>query len=390
VEKAIGFIVILALLGAGTAGAGEARAVDAVGLARVAGGNVSAARDLAKNDAFDEAVAQVIRALVPPDRLSGSFSLAGKVLDQREAYIQEFQVLAEAESGGAVRLLVRVTVDVDGVSRALTQAGLLSDKAGLPLCVVLLEEKNVNDPASRSWWSPALTSVPQAGAQEVVARELSAAGFRVADSTEAVRALVASPGFTPGPMGDDVALSLAREAGAQVLFLGSAVAGPAENAMGATMKSFQGTVSLRALSVETGQALASEEATARAVSGVDEEGGRQAMDLAAAEAAKKLSAGVAGALQSQNEPAKIEMTIKGVQNLSRFVAFRRELQENTQGVSQVSQRSMDGTQAVMEIEYQGAAQDLAQALLLKTYDGFGVSIGEVAEARMDLELVDKP
>ncbi|MBU2489182.1 MAG: CsgG/HfaB family protein [Proteobacteria bacterium] len=390
-KKAVWAVLFLVLFGMVPAGAEVTQVVDVVGWSRVFGGNVSAARDHAEKDAFDSAVSQVVRTLVPPEDLAANFPLAvGTVLDRQEAYIQGFRVLAHTEGANSVRLLVRVSVDVEGLSRSLADAGLLSSKDRLPLSLVLLEEKNVQDPALSSWWSPALTGMPGPGSQQVVSRELSTAGFQVADSTGAIRDMVEDPAFVPGPMGEEKALHLATTAGAQVLLLGEAVAELAENAMGSTMKSFQGTVFLRALAVDTGEVLASVRTTARTVSGSDQEGGRQAMDLAATDAARKLSTELTRVWKSRGGPARIEVAVRGIQPLSRLVAFRRELKENTPGVSQVTPRGMDGAQAFLEVEFEGSPQDLAQAILLKTYDRFAVSISSVTASRMELELVDKP
>ncbi|MBW1988825.1 MAG: hypothetical protein JRI97_04685, partial [Deltaproteobacteria bacterium] len=316
--------------------------VDAVGWSKIYSGNIPRAREHAREDAFDAAVTQTVQSLVPTDELVASFPLAaGTVLDRPQEYISGFRVLAEAQEGGKVRLLVRVSVDAEGVRDALAEAGLLSADNRLPQAAVLLGEKGVDGSSARSWWSPAVSGDAPSDAARTVAEQLESEGFRVVDAYPAVREIMEDPAFSSGTMDQEKALEAARRAGAGVLVFGRAEAQSAANVMGDSTKTFQGVVYLQALDAKTGQVLASARETAASVSENPEEGGARALAQAAQQAAESLAREAAVSWKNLAGSARFEISVRGIQPLSRFVSFRRDLKENTPGVSVVVPRSMD-------------------------------------------------
>ena len=47
---------------------------------------------------------------------------------------------------------------------------------------------------------------------------------------------------------------------------------------------------------------------------------------------------------------------------------------------------MQSNEAVIVVDYRGNAKKLAEALMLKTFESFGISITEVLEQRLSVEL----
>jgi hypothetical protein len=83
------------------------------------------------------------------------------------------------------------------------------------------------------------------------------------------------------------------------------------------------------------------------------------------------------------------VTVNGIKAYSDFVAFRRILSNKICGVKNVYLRGIDAGEARMDVEIKGTAQTLADELMLKNFDGFGINIFNVSQNAIQLKLVPK-
>lgn len=90
--------------------------------------------------------------------------------------------------------------------------------------------------------------------------------------------------------------------------------------------------------------------------------------------------------QTADGPAAIEVVVAGTRNLKNFVQFRQMLSALA-GVEALSTEEMTADHTTLVVTYQGDARGLADALMLNTFDAFGVRIYDVSENSMQVELI---
>jgi len=95
---------------------------------------------------------------------------------------------------------------------------------------------------------------------------------------------------------------------------------------------------------------------------------------------------VAGWKKAVQKSVEIEIVVKGTRNLGNFVNFRRALKD-IPDVKGIQLKEMQSNEAVIVVDYRGDAKKLAEALMLKTFESFGISITEVLEQRLNVELI---
>jgi hypothetical protein len=79
------------------------------------------------------------------------------------------------------------------------------------------------------------------------------------------------------------------------------------------------------------------------------------------------------------------LTVEGSANLSNFVKFRRGL-GGISGVEGIQVRDMKPNETTLLVTYRGTAQDLATALMQKSFDTFALTIASVGEGALRVVL----
>jgi hypothetical protein len=118
-------------------------------------------------------------------------------------------------------------------------------------------------------------------------------------------------------------------------------------------------------------------------------GGREALTNAGALAGEALARQVMAAWrQSQEGSAVIDVRVEGTSGqIASFVKLRTAI-SSLSGVKELKMKEMAADQAIMAVNYQGSARSLADALLLKTFSGFGVDIYDVTPQAISIRLIN--
>ena len=82
----------------------------------------------------------------------------------------------------------------------------------------------------------------------------------------------------------------------------------------------------------------------------------------------------------------LEIMLEGTGNLENFVKFRNMLKELT-GVKEMQITQERPDQAVIMVAFQGNAKELADALIVKTFESISINIYEVSEDHLRIRLV---
>jgi len=368
----------------------ENRTVEVAGTGHIVNGDISTARKTAISDALVTAVGLVATDLLHPLVMVESFQDVNRLLLSNAGSFVQYKILTEATSGQIYRVMVEASVSVDKIRELLSQNGILIRSDTSLKVLLLVAEKQLDDTTYRCWWADPFT---ESAAESGLADALGSQGFEVVDHGQFLPAtLEAYLAETEGPSDWEISDAQAAYFGtwyqADVVVVGSSVAERASNALGDELRSFRGSMSVRAVRADTGELLAEGIRNVLTADADDIAGSQNAL----VESGTRAGALLAGQIQSawnrseETGPIAVTVVVKGGYQLAHFVAFRRTLSE-LPGVSNLQTSEMTPEETILELEYEATTQKMAEALLLKSFDGFGVYITEAAPDTLRLSLV---
>ena len=385
----IGLALVLMTFGAAQAQqSATTKTFVVVGTAALHGDNVTAARENAISDGLVTAVALMTKELLEVESLVGNFSQLSELLfDQPNTFIQGYKVLTEAGQEKSYRVVVQATVSGKKISKELTDAGILRASKSLPSVLFLIAEQNLDQELPMFWWSPSGSSFT-AIAEGSMVEQLKNAGFTIVNHRGARnRPLVNWEDINKPDLTDLEAAELGAALKADVIVLGRSAASPSTNIMGSAMRSFNGTVTLRALRSDSAEPMLNLTRTAVAVSEIDAVGGREALvdagDMAGSALAEEL---IAVWEKQAGRPSVVEVVILGTNQLAHYVKFRKTL-NTIAGVEGIRVKEIKPNEATLQVEYIGKPQDLAAALMQQNFKSFGINIFEITPENLKVELI---
>ena len=380
------FRCCLVLLLFGSLGIGYSLADSAKGLATVysigsstvRGDNLQVSRDAAIADGLVSAVTRQVTDLLPPEKLAGNFQVVSEsILSNTDRFIRNYKVMTDSVQGGSHRVLVQVTLSLDQLRSVIKQAGIRLDTANSPRILVCVAEKGIADLNYSYWWGG--TSVGNGTATSVLSRKLMRAGYRVIDPARS-----SGTANYPAELSSTEAVALARQAGAQVVVVGLAWSEESPNTMEGSIRSFRGNVDARIYRVDNGEQIGAVRQVAVAAGTDANAGGNEALTHAAEQAGDDVNTQIAAAGLDKGGASQIEVTVEGTGgNIASFVKFRGAL-GNISGVDQLQLKEMMADAAVLLVAYQGNAASLADALLLQSFDTFGINISDIGTTTIRL------
>ena len=362
--------------------------IEVIGTGAIQGGDVAKARDQAIKNSLVSAVEFAVADFLPLEAMIWNFETLNEILyNNSSEFVTYYKVLTELKSGITYRVLVQATVSIDAIKEELISVNIKVYKKNLPEILFLIAEQNFSDISPRYWWSKDLTFVK--GYTEIAMTEkMLKNGFSVIDQ----KSLIINEEFETlkdkADLSNQDAVSLAAILQADVVIVGNSKADIAPNTMGGDIKSFKGTVLARALRTDTGEEIASTIQTAVSVNKDNIAGGRDALSNAGYLAGSDLASQI---VRKWHEEVKKSITtlviiVEGTRALSNFVIFRAELNE-IPGVDSLQTSEMKADEATIVVNFQGNAKELADALMLKTFESFGINIYEISQSHLRIRLV---
>jgi hypothetical protein len=362
--------------------------IDVIGTGTIYGDDVAKARDRAIKNSLVSAVDLTVANILPLESMIQNFETLNEILyDNTSEFVEYYKVLTELKSGRTYRVLVQATVSTSVIEQQLMSAGIKVCKKNMPDILFFIAEQNLGDISPRYWWSKDLTFVK--GYTEIaVTEKMLKNGFSVIDQ----KSLVINEEFETlkdkADLSNQDAVSLGAVLQADVVIVGNSKADITPNTMGGDIKSFKGTVLARALRTDTGEEIASTTQTAVSVNKDNIAGGRDALSNAGYLAGSDLASQI---VMKWHEDVKKSITtlviiVEGTRTLSNFVIFRTELNE-IPGVDSLHTSEMKADEAAIVVTFQGNAKELADALMLMTFESFGINIYEISQDHLRIKLV---
>ena len=377
-------LVLFLLLWYGTALAEKAaNVITVIGSAAISNTNIAGARETAIKNGLALAVDQMAVHLTPSEKLVPRFEEVNQVIfKQTEQFISTYQVLAENKTKTAYRVLIQVTIDQQQLTAQLPQ--VQSAMSNLPTVLFCIAETGGENPPGYWWRSlPANAFSAAEVSMEAVFKEM---GFQVI-----LHPLVLPEGLdiTDQPdLDPQDALNLAAYFKADIVIIGRAAARSTQNTMDDST-SYSSTVSAKAIIVAQTSGMGPVSQSAMQINTEPSKGLRAVLSEAGAATGKILGSQIIKTLQNQEKTkgpgGTIAIIVGGTQHLGNFVHFRRILNDMP-GVTSIKIRAMQADEATIAVDYNGTAREIADALMLKTFPGFGVNLYDVGEENLRIEL----
>lgn len=347
------------------------------------------AREKAVSAALLSAVRTAASGLLSEAMLRQNFEILAEILDEKsDDFIQDYRILEEARVKNKHHVLLRATVSPGKISEALEKRNITTAPSRKPSVLFMIAEKNIDDLDFNTWWSR-VSGFSNRAATPSIRQIFLENDFKVIDppsDSAKTKKLIEGlePGFEPA---DYEAALVARRLGAELVIAGTATAGSTANRMGDDVRTFRADINLRVIDAETGEKLTTIREQAMTVSRDAEKAGRNAMADAAFQAGRKLSDRIVSIRRQDSEAAeRFIIRVTGDPVLEHLEKLRNTIKQQS-GVSGLRTTAMTARSASLEVDYRGNAQELADNLLMHSFESFGINIQEISEEGVSLELI---
>jgi hypothetical protein len=249
----------------------------------------------------------------------------------------------------------------------------------MPRIMVLIAEQNVGKDYSGYRWGTIC--------DDVIRARFTDKGFTFADYSIPEDEFDFEKFYQFGDLSDESAVSLGNQGGAELVITGKALVKCMGNVAGTTMKSFQSTLTAKALRVNDGVVVASASVREATIHMDDLTGGSEAIEKAATKLANLLESQIIAKWQKEvGSTAVIAMTVRGMKSCSDFVQFIEVLKTEVRGIKNVCPRRIESDAVKLDLNIRGSAQSLADELFARKFIGFSLDITNISQENIELRL----
>jgi len=356
--------------------------IQVIGKSTKSGQDPTAAREAAIANGLNAAVGRMALEIIPSDLLASRFDGLTALIDQQaETFVREYKVLAEKQTDTGYIVLIQAVVVRSRLKDAVDQAGLLTQEAPMPALLFLITEQNVGETVPRFWWH-ADGPWEALFIEEALAQEMRAKGYQIADHTTPV-----GEEYNAMNLNAATAADIGRQYHSDVVITGEAVASTAKDTKITDLKTYKGTLTVRAYRADTGAQIAISHASTVSVNTDDATGGKSVFSLLSKEVAEDLARQIAFHQQRPDEaiPVPITVEVSGTDHLRSFVALRRAL--NTMpDVERMQIEALTPPTAILVVHFRGSAQEMAENLIRLKTDTLNIQIDETSIDRVKVTL----
>lgn len=382
-------ILITAMLIPASGFPAQSQEIKAKGYGTIYGGNKTAARDRAIEDAQRKAVEQAMGTMISSETVTENFQMINdRILSLSSGYIEKYRVTSEKVVDNEMQVEISALIGTDKLKDSVQAIKSLIRRMDRPKLMVLIAEQSIREEGRQSSGKGDSTghvvlSATSLGITENALIEFfRKKGFDFVDRQSLAGQIEVSD---PLALVNDKARikKIANLTDAQIVIFGQAQARTADKIHG--IYSGQATISLRALKTDTGEIIAATNAHA-AVPFVDPS---TANTKALAEASKKISFKIMDQIlekwQSESSGLRnISLIIKKVK-YSEAKRFRSWLIKHIRGVKEVHQRSVKNQIAQFDLDMKGSAQDLADELSEKKFQKKTIEVLDLSPNKVSIE-----
>ena len=364
--------------------------LNTVGTGIIEEDNVDQAREKAIQNALATAVETTVDKILPPKLIISNFQLLNdRIYNPIQKFVRGFRVMAEAQSNEFYRVLVKSTISVDTIRSNLSEIGVKAKKKTLPSILMFIAEQNIHQEPYQ-WWRIKPLAPQFNPAESELIRFLKKKDYKIVNRHVLVRKLWARTEFQQDNLEITDAIQFAKTNNAKIVFIGSVKAFPSTGVFGSGMASIDAEIKLQAYQTQTGMLVAETFQTARSVKDNELISTKEAITKAAKQAAEALTKNIeVGLKKAAINASQIELLVSGTQKLAYFVAFRKVLAQNIQGVSGIHLKELKANNAKIIVDFAEGGEVLAKRLMMQSFDSFGLNMKQVSSGRIVLGLISK-
>lgn len=383
-------IFLLTAVNGANAESGES-GIMAIGKAKILKNDIDAGKKSAVENALQSAVERAAVSMLSPSELSAGLEFIYNTTPPlTDKYIVTYKILGEIKQKDTYIVIVESNVATEKLKTLLTQNSIKRTKNNYPSIVFLISEQIPGEILPKYWWGN--NPLPYSSeAEKALIEIMTNQNFRVAASGNKKPDFEHFGILFETPNDHQTALLLAGKLNADFVVMGQAVATENANIM-ADQKSYRATLSLKGYDVSSGEKIVSVEKEGAAKSTNDLEGITESLVLAGKQAGETLAPRLEHHWNTMNSkssgPNIIETKIEGTDYLSSFIMLRKTL-DDMSGIKDVQTKELSSDQAFVDILYEGDAKKLADALILKTFDSFGLELSQVTMNSLTIRFLPK-
>ena len=274
------------------------------------------------------------------------------------------------------------------MKRKLLAAALLvaalSARADLPKVMVMIDERNLGTLSTSELESMAIEMLADRRI-ETVDQSL------VQNNLERVQKALRGAGD------NRAAAAMGRDFGADVVLMGEAVAKPNAAKIGETnLRSYQASVTIRAVRVDNAVNLATASEIATAVAMDDVTGGSKALRAAGEKSLKKAIGQMivkwngTSIATGEAEKVNISLTVGGMDQIWKLKATRQKLKAMKKSLANVTQRSYAQGAATFNVVSLLPVEELAEELVLHPPEDLKIQVVEIQPTAISLRVIEAP
>ena len=363
------------------------KTVMVMGTGKIYQDNSAKAREEAIAGSLVSAVDRVAMEIFPLESMVRYFQAFNEMIyNNTNKFIQDYKVLAEFPSTNNYRVMVEATVSIITLKKLMSSAGILLEEKPLPKILILISDKNPKDRSPNYWWGQK-KYLSESFSITALVNTIKTKGFPIIDNHIISQNTRVNPIYDKPDLNDIEAINLSLSSQAGVVIVGKSVASISPNIIGENIRSFKAIVSARAIRTDTGAEIATTMQTSVTANTDEIAGVRDALSRAGNLAGEDLASQIVAGWQKQEEPSNIlEIIVEGTGDIANFEKFRRII-NNISGVKNLRTKELKPDEAVIIVDFQGTAKELADALMLKAFGLIGINIYEVSQDRLRIELM---
>ncbi len=349
--------------------------------------DVMAARSAAVSQCLTSAVQETAIGMIPFSVLAEKYETISDLLtSHRDQVISDYKVLKEIHTEKHYRVLVQVAISAVKLKEVLANAGIVISAENLPEILFLITEKQADDIAPRYWWREVKSLFQTDAAIRSMKTIFAEKGFPVIDDEMVPYGLFEDMALT-SELTEEQALELGKRLNADIVIIGTAFAAEMSNRMGEDILTLKATVAAQGWLTETGEPIGRTTYSETKVSKNIAVGSSEALSDAGIQAGLDLTSQIMTEWHARmTKTDEITLTITGSDILPYLVLFRNKL-KTIEGVTRQQTLEMTPDEAVLLVQYDKPSQELADALLRKTFEPFGINIYEISHNTLHIELV---
>ncbi len=367
----------------------DIKTVTSSGYSRIYG-NISDARQAAIAESIRFAVQEAASALLTEDQAADHFEAISRALYRNpNRFIQDYRIIRDMQVNRSYQVLVRATVLMDEVQKALSAAGLQTKPTELPTLLFMVAERPLDDIGYQYWWHHGIGRHAADTTSPAMAAVMMEQGFKVIDKRlvlSNLRPFHAGLDLSATPADYEAAI-FARRTGAHLVVLGTAEAARGPNRLGDDRQTYKGNVDLRVINTRTGEQLTTVRQQAISIGADPGAASANAVADAAYQAARRLADRIDELWRPTQEPTGgMTLSVSGPDILPHLEQFRRTI-AGLRDVSAVRTMQLSTDAARLWVDFKGTPDELVDTLLKQSYGPFGINIAETAPDHLEIEFI---